>query len=425
MRKDAKEERALRAMCEPGTDGSEGGHEKSETTAMMLASPHSVPMPTNKKKKGQKKTMTAEDLAQAAEHAMNVQDPLQAILLYSKALELPDADRSSLLAQRAEVKVSISDQEGACQDFQAALEHLNEDDDAAQIASLNLYIGQLSEGTSALDCYQKGIQALHRSMEIEQSGDSNPDETRKQLAAAYCNVAELYMTDLCFDDNAEQECESHIAQALKLVDAQGKPVVDALQSIASLRLSQSRGIEAVDYILQAYEQMRVGCEALATLVGLRESSEPNTAAELLELDCVQNLPGFEFRCQTGKILLECVEQLKQRQDERASPCCEAAVCVVGSLLAENDEVVEIWQLTGDVFASMEPPVADAAIHHWERAVEMLRAVKKSLDNEALEVEDDDEVQCQIDEVVCHLEELQSKISDMKADQARDETTMTE
>ena len=34
-------------------------------------------------------------------------------------------------------------------------------------------------------------------------------------------------------------------------------------------------------------------------------------------------------------------------------CCEAAVQVLGSLLAENDEVIEIWYLMGCAFQALE------------------------------------------------------------------------
>jgi len=57
----------------------------------------------------------------------------------------------------------------------------------------------------------------------------------------------------------------------------GEPLVDALQTMASLRLSQkTRQQEAVPFILRAYDKMKTGCEALATLVGLGD--DDNDAA---------------------------------------------------------------------------------------------------------------------------------------------------
>lgn len=71
--------------------------------------------------------------------------------------------------------------------------------------------------------------------------------------------------------------------------------------MTSLRLSQQK--DATPFILQAYQQIRRGCEALATLVGLhvtnKDDAAEETAVELTEVDAVNNLPGFEFRCQTS------------------------------------------------------------------------------------------------------------------------------
>jgi hypothetical protein len=143
---------------------------------------------------------------------------------------------------------------------------------------------------------------------------------------------------------AENQCKHYLEKALQLKDVDGEPMVDALQSMASLRISQDQDQrpEAVSYILRAYEKQRVGSEALAALVGLddrgmqqktggsssscsndcndttvlQEDQEDEHAKELVEVDAANNLPEFEFRCQTAKILLECTDLLsKQRKDK--------------------------------------------------------------------------------------------------------------
>jgi len=40
---------------------------------------------------------------------------------------------------------------------------------------------------------------------IELLKSEEKDEIRK-LSKAYCNIAELYMTDLCMDKDAQQKC---------------------------------------------------------------------------------------------------------------------------------------------------------------------------------------------------------------------------
>jgi tetratricopeptide (TPR) repeat protein len=307
-------------------------------------------------------------------------------------------------------------------------------DDLERKAGLHLYIGQLSEGKDGLGVYRQGIEYLQQALARREQAVSSDEmheeeegpalaleETRKQLAQAYCTVAELYLTDLCFEDNAERECESYISQALKLTDPKSdEPIVDALQTVTSLRLSQKRGMEAVDYILRAHEKMKAGCEALASLVGLREVPNPDQACELLELDSVQSLPPFEFRCQTAKLLLECNGILKEEmagEDPRANMCIGAAVDVLGSLLAENDEVIEIWFLTGEAYAAMNPPNHELASHYWQRSKEMLTSTLQSLEQGVAEADDEDEeeeLQLQLDEVTCQLEDVDTKLDEISA-----------
>jgi len=167
-------------------------------------------------------------------------------------------------------------------------------------------------------------------------------------------IAEIYLTDLCFEPDAETLCESALQAAINLDTSTSSP--DALQTFANLRLSQNRGNEAVTHIVEAYTRMRNGCEALANLVGLGNENKPDNenvqeieqAKELDEksLKAEIFLPGFEFRCQTAEILLECASILDSSSSEHDGNviweenngfCIEAAIQVLVSILAENDQ----------------------------------------------------------------------------------------
>ena len=334
-----------------------------------------------------------------------------------------------------------------------------------------MYIGQLSTATEALTSYQKGIECLRSVLAATTSLDPNEQTTTKQqLATAYCAVAELYLTDLCLEDGAEAACEHNLQLALQLDDndkdgknnSSNNSNVDALQALASLRLSQPhRGAsEAAPLILRVFAAMQTGCRALASLVGLREEESRGRsdgsgdvggggAAELLELQEVQELPGFEFRCNTAKLLLECAagartttttsdEDNPQSRKQLQQECAQAAIDVLGSLLAENDEVVEIWILVGDAFALMVPDEETGAsssssppddednddeqkelsCHYWERALGMLRVVQKSLleeQQEADDMEEEDAIQQRLDDVVCQMEDLRTKLEEARGD----------
>jgi len=450
------------------------------------------------KKAKQPRKLSVAELIEAAEQALTLSDdPRHAVTLYTVALTKAEADTAppvpmmqlvELLEKRAEVHVSLQNQSEALRDYQAALarleQHIKQDAASPQAslriqqvdmdllerqAALHMYIGQLSTATEALTSYQKGIECLRSVLEATTSLDPNEQTTTKQqLATAYCAVAELYLTDLCLEDGAEAACEHYLQQALQLDDSDkdGKNNhsnnVDALQALASLRLSQPhRGAsEAAPLILRVFAAMKTGCRALASLVGLREQESRGRsdgsgdvvgggATELLELQEVQELPGFEFRCNTAKLLLECAAGVRtttttshedadpQSRKQLQQECAQAAIDVLGSLLAENDEVVEIWILVGDAFALMVPDEETGAsslssspedddddeqkelsCHYWERALGMLRVVQKSLleeQQEADDMEEEDAIQQQLDDVVCQMEDLRTKLEEARGD----------
>jgi tetratricopeptide (TPR) repeat protein len=414
------------------------------------------------------------------------------------------------LEKMAECQVSMGDPDVAREHFVQALELLVSTNPEGMTtsssscsfldthSSLCLYIGQLSLEREALDAYGRGIRSLEQCVrQLEEKKDKETPsgdgaetavgmmdqqqqeehtststttpliqlhELKQKLSKAYCNVAELYLTDLCDDENAENDCEQYLEQALQILDVDGEPLVDALQTMASLRLSQQpqeKQLEAVLYILRAFEKQRVGSEALATLVGLNHydddddeeedaegttmKSDKNEAKELLQLDAANNLPEFEFRCQTAKILLECAGLLKATRHEgggdistaatssvadiggsctQSSPaqqeaeCVSAAISVLGSLLAQNDEVVEIWYLTGCAFAAKFPtPLVDEARFYLDRAKEMLTEIRKSLQEEALmaDASEQDDVEEQLEMNATQLQDVQTKLDELQDD----------
>lgn len=259
---------------------------------------------------------------------------------------------------------------------------------------------------------------------------------RIQLCGAYCSVAELYLTDLCFEANAEHECESSLKAALELDEPTSSP--DAVQAMANLRLSQNRGIEAVSYILEAYSRVKLGCEALADLVGLGIDNEmegeldtdDNAKSSAMELkgealDAANALPGFEFRCQMAKLLLECAFILQDDDSsssidnddhkERKTQCVESAIQVLGSLLAENDEVIEIWFLLGCAFSATDPKNNESSKYYFETALEMLEKLKKTLKCETQTAE----IKAEIADVNQKIKDVQEKLKCIDDDDVND------
>jgi len=441
-------------------------------------------------KKNRKKAPKAsiDDLLKAASAAMASLDVERAYKSYFQAASrlqgekfIASIDKREemellihVLEKMGECQVSIGDQDLAKDHFKQSLRLLEEGAKTESIrstsyyeahSSLCFYIGQLSLENDALEAYKEGIRSLEECLqsvenesstaveqEVVEMQDDSDDANKKnssietllkqKLSGAYCNVAELYLTDLCEQDTAESDCEQYLEKALQLVDSDGEPLVDALQTMASLRLSQNgRQLEAVPFILRAYEKQRVGSEALATLVGLKVDEkefgagidetvkEGDQAKELKEVEAANNLPEFEFRCQTAKLLLECAELLKERSNsmddssnnsDQSDECIVAAISVLGSLLAQNDEVIEIWYLTGCAFAAKKPPLADAARFYLERAKEMLTDIRKALKEEERFIDDSErsDLEEQLEMNSTQMNDVQSKLNELP-DKAED------
>ena len=239
--------------------------------------------------------------------------------------------------------------------------------------------------------------------------------------------------------------------ALTYDDPQASP--DALQALANLRLSQSEDQrrEAYRFMLQAYERMRLGCEALAQLVGLGSKEEeeddvvgeeetmddedekvkhtsPSSAGAALELkdemlQAVHSLPPFEFRCQSVKILLECANLSKQSESPTTpssssssslvDTCVEASIQILGSLLAENDEVPEIFYLLGTAFLSGSCPNLESARLYLDRALEMTEKIKHEMEKDYVMGMNDEQWEDDHEDLIARIEDIQKTIAEIQ------------
>merc|ERR1740139_2131266 len=365
---------------------------------------------TSAKKISQKKKMknklpdSVDDLMNRAEQAM-ASDCSLALTLYD----------------RGEARNSVGNEDGARDDFLKGIRTIEETESEEWehldvLADLYLYLGQLCEEEEALLACQKGITNFKKCLEILEPGTADCGEKykasvdiRQKISSAYCTVAELYLTDLCYAQGAESCCEDAVSCSLKY-DSGTSP--GSLQALASLRLSQSRCHEATFSMLQAWDRIKVGCEALASMVGLGKDEPKN---ELEHVEEASSLPGFEFRCQSAKLLLECAGLMSEMDNPRqneSNQCCEAAVQVLGSLLAENDEVIEIWYLVGCAFLMFEPKNTEMSKFYFERALEMLKRVHKDLNGPENGRDDKEELECEIKEVGEQMKEIREKLDEL-------------
>nr|XP_019948305.1 PREDICTED: probable assembly chaperone of rpl4 [Paralichthys olivaceus] len=189
-----------------------------------------------------------------------------------------------------------------------------------------MYLGQIHTGQEAVDYYTKGIQvllsALDKQAQTTQAGAAaRSDEdselpTAKDVSAAYCSIAEIYLTDLCMEEGAADKCREFIERALQY--HHDNP--EALQLMASYLFSTEKNQEGREYLLKS--------------VGLWLPAQKQSAASSSTDERMQSeIPPYESRITTAKLLIESEEY-------------ETAVDVLEGLLEEDDEVVQVWYLSG-------------------------------------------------------------------------------
>lgn len=180
-----------------------------------------------------------------------------------------------------------------------------------------LWLAQLCEegGQESVSWFERGCEVLRQEIaalemslgakkaSIESSKEVN--DRRKKLSGALCGIVEIYMTDLSFEDEAEEQCEKYITEALLVAPNSS----EVLQTLASVRISQLKVEEAKTALRQSME--------------LWSDLSPND----------EKVPEFATRISLARLLME-VQMLDQ------------ALTVLERLVSEDDESVEAWYLGG-------------------------------------------------------------------------------
>lgn len=211
-----------------------------------------------------------------------------------------------------------------------------------------LWLAQLSEegGQDSVSWFERGTAALRHQIQtaaeerrkngggggggarpkaVEEALAAREDEKKRKLAETLCAVAEVYMTDLSWEADAEARCEALVTEATMLAPE----LPDAWQTVANVRISQSKVDDAK--------------AALARSLALWEDLPPEDPA----------VPAYATRVGLVRLLLEVENEDK-------------AIEVVERLLAEDDESVEAWYLGGmGLFAAGEKEKAKDGGDKWK------------------------------------------------------------
>jgi len=177
-----------------------------------------------------------------------------------------------------------------------------------------LWLAQLSEegGQDSVSWFEKGamslraqIQALLDRKKLDAESEAVLEEKRRKLAVALCGVVEVYMTDLSWEEDAEQKCEALVTEATMVAPGFAEP----WQTLANVRISQ--------------ERMEDARAALKRSLDLWKDLPP-------EHDVV---PDFPTRVSLARLLME-------------ADMDGEAIEVLERLVGEDDSSVEVWYLGG-------------------------------------------------------------------------------
>lgn len=179
-----------------------------------------------------------------------------------------------------------------------------------------LCLAQLSEegGKDSVGWFEKGAAALKAQIQkLEEATqrkrtdvqEMQLDDLRRKHAMCLCAVAEIYMTDLSWEADAEQRCEALVTEATMTAPDSA----ESWQTLANVRISQSRIDDAKAALLRSMEIWR----DLPT-------EDPS-------------VPDFPSRVSLARLLME----VELEQD---------ALEVLERLVGEDDHSVEVWYLGG-------------------------------------------------------------------------------
>lgn len=172
-----------------------------------------------------------------------------------------------------------------------------------------LWLAQLSEegGNDSVKWFERGAGALRKAIgKAEEDGKADvADEKKRKLAETLCAVAEVYMTDLSWEEDAEKRCEALISEAGLVAPDHA----DTWQTVANVRISQERVDEAK--------------AALERSMAIWRDVETEDV----------RVPAFPTRIGLARLLIEVGME-------------ERAVEVVERLVTEDDQSIEAWYLGG-------------------------------------------------------------------------------
>jgi len=232
-------------------------------------------------------------------------------------LDLQSEEALPALNLLGEIHIELGEIDAARQYFlQAAA--IDEDgtvsEDVGGGAEKFLWLAQLSEegGQDSVNWFEKGavclriqIQHLLEQKKLDKARELLVEEKTRKLTGVLCAMVEVYMTDLSWEEDAEQKCEALVTEGTMV--APGFP--EPWQTLANVRISQ--------------ERMEDARAALKRSLDLWRDLPPESSV----------VPDFPTRVSLARLLMEADMDVD-------------AIEVLERLVGEDDTSVEVWYLGG-------------------------------------------------------------------------------
>ena len=265
-----------------------------------------------------KSKASPEELLIQAATLLQTSQPEEALVAAKRALILLQPTSTPTIAALpalnllGEISVELGDPDAAREAFQAAI--AVDAEGKYDGAEKFLWLAQLNEegGMESVRWFEKGIEVLKREIgELEGKIVKNSEveeqlvEKKHKVANSLCGIAEVYMTDLSWEEEAEARCDAAVTEALLFAPDHPEP----LQTLASIRISQLRSEEARS--------------ALTRSIDLWKDLDPDDP----------KVPDYSTRISLARLLMEAEME-------------EEAIEVLERLVGDNDSSVEAWYLGG-------------------------------------------------------------------------------
>lgn len=207
-------------------------------------------------------------------------------------------------------------------------------------------LAEVTTGRDALEAYSRGIIHIQRHIDSlpaastsEQSANISAQRTRLlgMMVEAYVSLAELYMTDLCDEENAETECTKYALQAVEIARKNSlKELASSLQMLASLYTTLLEYDHAKSAMTESvslwYKPTPPEPDKMPDIDGNDDDDAEDMQVEDDDDEPVsRDLPSLEYRLQTAKLCIEL-------------ELYETALGVLDQMLEEHDLAADVWYM---------------------------------------------------------------------------------